>query len=590
MFNFLKKSHIIYLPFLASNKPMKTFFSYRTQPLKNHRIRLILWVAVLLLVTELIELHTNFMTTGLILWASSIYDHRYAIFPPVILFLFINSATGRTKLSALLVLITCTAVILASNFKITHLGTPLTISDIIFFAQNIKENSIIFFQYPEFGLAFLLFTLSITTAFLRTPKKQSTAHSHRLACAATALLLTYAISKPAFSESQPTTSNITPSDATDSFYQLSHLSSENRSVLYIIETFFTGTDTHISLPQRLHSTTFKRGSQTPHPVLTHAPDILAILEESTFDPAILTQCSQTSECTQTLMTEKHPGESGPLIVHTTGGGTWLTEFTFLTGLDWRTFGTSGRYAPVSIAPHVQDSLAIHLKRLGYQTIGINPTQGNFLNARSAYAKYGFEIFLSRENLDIPSNWNSVEDDEIFSKTLAAAQALNDGRPQFIFVLTIKNHGPHSGLNDYLTRLHSSGNALKKLETQWFSKDRPRVLAWFGDHQPHFSYPLPKDTNYLSAHGGDKYNTNLMPYITWYAIRDNIHTEIQRNKPLDLSYLSQHLLSYSGLPLQAHGEATRHIEKACPQGAISCPNRDLRDEYLSFRIWDLKEIK
>ncbi|MBL0285043.1 MAG: sulfatase-like hydrolase/transferase [Zoogloea sp.] len=136
------------------------------------------------------------------------------------------------------------------------------------------------------------------------------------------------------------------------------------------------------------------------------PDIFVVLEESTFDPKILQACDGQAVCNSALFEGSSAGrEAGPLFVHTTAGGTALSEFTFLTGLDWRIFGPGGALAPLNLASHMQATMPKHLQTLGYQTIAIYPVgPATFLNAREAYGHYGFEHFLAIEDLDLGNDW------------------------------------------------------------------------------------------------------------------------------------------------------------------------------------------
>ncbi|MEP6511954.1 MAG: sulfatase-like hydrolase/transferase, partial [Dokdonella sp.] len=122
------------------------------------------------------------------------------------------------------------------------------------------------------------------------------------------------------------------------------------------------------------------------------PDIVAVLEESTFDPRMLKLCT-VPVCTRRMfqadaMTRAH----GPMSVHTFGGGTWTSEFSLLTGLSHTLFGNAGLYANYNLAPRVVYTLPRALKQAGYRVIAIYSPNGNFLNARNAYDDYGFDAF------------------------------------------------------------------------------------------------------------------------------------------------------------------------------------------------------
>jgi len=299
-------------------------------------------------------------------------------------------------------------------------------------------------------------------------------------------------------------------------------------------------------------------------------------------------------------------------VHTTGGGTWLAEFAVMSGLDWRAFGRGGAYAPVSLAPRLHASLPLHLRALGYRTVAVYPTDGNFLSAASAYDYYGFDEFYDARDLRMPSEWGDTRDAMVFAKALQLAQRADDPRPVFVFVLTIRNHGPHGAapeklapafrragqqtsfyLADYLARMRDSSHDFVQVAKQWLASPRPRVIAWFGDHQPEAAWDFTEHPELLHL---DRAANNVsgpqLQYLTHYQFSANYGdraTLIARDA-LDLAYLSSELLVFSGLPLDAGGVAARQVAAACSGVMLDCADRALVSDYLSYRVHQLGEVR
>ncbi len=342
------------------------------------------------------------------------------------------------------------------------------------------------------------------------------------------------------------------------------------------------------------------------------PDILVVLNESLFNPALLTVCDKIPAlCNFEIFNNSgaFSGVHGPLFVHVHGGGTWLSEFSFLTGYDWRVFGEGGAYAPKNIVPHMNFSFAKHLKKLGYRTVAIYPVAGNFLNAREAYEKYGFDEFYATEELGITTHWQSTPDSVVFKKAMQVVRSSEDKRPIFLFILTIKNHGPHASdvstidnLNpklekyksiipsevlDYLNRLYETDEAISNLKSEWLGEGN-RVFAWFGDHQPKFTNefgirsPIPNSSVDVN---------NRLRFLTWYHMTSNLEGRWVSSIPeaSDLAFFGTKLLNYSGVPLPDNSTAISSFAAQCPLGFALCQNEKLRESYLSFRVWELKEI-
>jgi hypothetical protein len=245
------------------------------------------------------------------------------------------------------------------------------------------------------------------------------------------------------------------------------------------------------------------------PVVGAKPDILAVLEESTFPPRLLEMCDR-AECDAAMFqADAHTMASGSLYVHTFGGATWTSEFAFLAGLPHTLFGPAGIYAPYNLVPRLRISLPRVLKAHGYRTIGIYPMSREFGNAGNAYAAYGFDALYDASDLNL--RWESPDTEfasrveEIWRREREQA----DGAPLFVFALTMRQHGPHAdaldslpppfdhalfpkadeatnlALGNYLARLHQSDEAMKQFERLVLGSGRPGVLLHFGDHQPAF---------------------------------------------------------------------------------------------------------
>lgn len=237
------------------------------------------------------------------------------------------------------------------------------------------------------------------------------------------------------------------------------------------------------------------------------PNILVVLAESTFDPGSVFRLD--GEWNDALF---RPGQktvaSGALRVNAVGGGTWITEFETIVGLDSRFFGYSGMYTHASLSPFVKRSFASYLRERGYRTVAFFPNQGDFYNARNAYGHYGFDRILDAGELG-GLDW--IDDDKAIAGRVRDALGPQPDSPFFGYVLLLENHSPHDcngadpagfsarfvdtsdlepncALNEYLRRLGSTSSAVASLLEYLAGIEarsgRPFVLLVFGDHQPY----------------------------------------------------------------------------------------------------------
>jgi hypothetical protein len=380
-----------------------------------------------------------------------------------------------------------------------------------------------------------------------------------------------------------------------------------------LNIFFNNRSFEATLPAEREQTRFS-ATNAPASPPDLRPDVLLVLEESTFDPTLIRQCT-LPECDNAMLhplTSASRTQQGPLLVHTTGGGTWLAEFAMLSGFDWRAFGRGGAYAPVSLAPRLHASLPLQLRALGYRTVAVYPTDGNFLSATSAYAYYGFDEFHDARDLNMPHEWGDIRDAMVFDKAMQLAQRADDPRPVFIFVLTIRNHGPHGAapekipmsfrpvaakttvyLADYLARMRDSSRDYVQAAQRWLGAPRPRVIAWFGDHQPEAAWDFTEHPEMLFL---DRAASNVagqqLQYLTQYQFSANFgdREKVIARDALDLSYLGAELLSFAGLPLDAGGVAAREVASACHGVMLDCADRALINDYLSYRIHQLGAVQ
>ncbi len=123
------------------------------------------------------------------------------------------------------------------------------------------------------------------------------------------------------------------------------------------------------------------------------PDIIMVMSESFWDPAILPNVSITPDPIPTVRELR----SGSMFSPEFGGMTANVEFEALTGF-------SNAFLPAGSIPYQQyvrapvPSLATFLKSQGYATRAIHPGTNWFWNRTPVYADFGFDDFKSEENL------------------------------------------------------------------------------------------------------------------------------------------------------------------------------------------------
>lgn len=204
-------------------------------------------------------------------------------------------------------------------------------------------------------------------------------------------------------------------------------------------------------------------------------------------------------------------QRGLFEVSVVGGGTANTEFEFLTGSSAAFLG-AGKLAYQLYDFSDVDSLPRQFASLGYATTAMHPQNPANYNRKNVYRQMGFDTFISEEGFEGAEGYHSgVRDRGTYDKILELLQ--DDQAPQFIFDLTMQNHGGYEpgtvpaedvvryypeGIGDeallgqldtYLACIQRSDEDLQYFIDRLREIDRPVVLIFFGDHQPNFAPSL-----------------------------------------------------------------------------------------------------
>ena len=308
------------------------------------------------------------------------------------------------------------------------------------------------------------------------------------------------------------------------------------------------------------------------------PTVIAVMNESFSDLADFDGMHCGYEGPAFFNTLSDALYRGELFVNVHGGGTCNSEFEFLSGNSLGYIG-AGKYPYSTFSLDDVDSLAAQFKRLGYHTTAIHPNYASNWNRNKVYPAWGFDEFLDiddfggfpERNVDgtkksetptgVPYFHSGVSDQATYEKTLELLAA--DDAPQFIFDVTMQNHGSYNQnnipkdklthytptgvyenptfaetperLNEYLSCIAESDRALEWFVGELKKLDRPVVLVFFGDHQPSMTpdyndawYPGEDDL----THSQRVYHAE---YLIWanYDVASNAQTSTVRDTSVDV---------------------------------------------------------
>jgi phosphoglycerol transferase MdoB-like AlkP superfamily enzyme len=255
------------------------------------------------------------------------------------------------------------------------------------------------------------------------------------------------------------------------------------------------------------------------------PDIVVILSESFFDPAILKGYPPGTDLMPNYHRLAQHGISGWLHVPTFGGGTIRTGFEVLTGLPLRYF-PEVQFPYLQIHQKTIPGIVRLLKGDGYVTLAVHGNNPGFWNRTEAFKELGFDKFVSIG--DFPPN-DAANDGKYMSDKSFTDEVLrqlpDSGPPRFVFGLSIEAHGPYdqnpgvdtkvrdaipvpAGVTDsqarlelrnYIYHMQHADRQLGRLVDTLAKRKRRTLIVFFGDHLPAL-VPAFQAAGFSNGHG------------------------------------------------------------------------------------------
>lgn len=241
---------------------------------------------------------------------------------------------------------------------------------------------------------------------------------------------------------------------------------------------------------------------------TEYPDIILILNETFYDLAASTDVETDRGYLDAFYAT--PSAAHGMAVVSAIGKTNLTEYELLTS---NTAAVLGDYsAPFScLDMQGANTIVSYLQSLGYETWGMHANDGVNYGRDKAYPAIGFDHVLFQQDFEgLESYGNRANTDASTYKTLLREYEQPANGPRFFYLLTYQNHGGWTQndaaldtvhaqndcngateeVNEYLTSIAMSDEALQELLQTLSESDRPTIVCMMGDHGPSFLTQLP----------------------------------------------------------------------------------------------------
>ncbi len=293
------------------------------------------------------------------------------------------------------------------------------------------------------------------------------------------------------------------------------------------------------------------------------PDIIVVMSESFWDPTGLPNVKITPDPIPTV----RGLQSGHMFSPEFGGMTANIEFEALTGF-------SNAFLPAGSIPYQQyvrapiPSVATFLKSEGYETRAIHPGTSWFWNRTPVYKDFGFDDFKSEENLpNMQKRGPLASDASMTDEIIKEADATED--PFFFFAVSLQNHGPYEphrypdathkvqastsqwakdSLLSFAEGASDADKGLKRL-IDWANKrQRPTIIAFFGDHLPPLG-PVYVETGFLKepvAPRKESPEKMLLHHQTPLVVWSNKTGPVKDMGAVSPAFLPYHILKTAGI--------------------------------------------
>ena len=314
-------------------------------------------------------------------------------------------------------------------------------------------------------------------------------------------------------------------------------------------------------------------------------NVIVIMNESFSDLSVLPEVETNQAAMPFLRSLTENTIKGYAYSSVFGGTTANSEYEFLTG-------NTTAFLPAGTVPYqmyVSDgdpTLVGQMKALGYTAIAAHPYRSSGWNRPSVYSNFGFDEvyfesdFQNRTYMRGDSSTGYVTDQCDYENLIRLYEEKEEGEPLFLFNVTMQNHsgyqmswqnlprevwltgsleGRFQTVNQYLSLIYQSDQALEYLISYFEGVEEPTMILFFGDHQPQVATNFYTDVLGTDPDTALAEKKQMVPFFLWanYDIPEAEGVE------LSLNYLSTLLMDTANLPMTGYQKFQQELYETVP---------------------------
>lgn len=310
------------------------------------------------------------------------------------------------------------------------------------------------------------------------------------------------------------------------------------------------------------------------------PTIIVIMNESFADLSVLGDLQTNLPVTPFYDSLTENTTKGYALSSVFGAKTPNSEWEFQTG-NTMAFLPSGSVVYQQYISKELTSIVSTLSNLGYTCVAMHPYYASGWSRNTVYRKLGYDEMYFIDYFDQTQLIRKyISDQELYEKIIERYESREEGEKLYLMGITMQNHGgyttsydnfeenyyktgtSYTDLNQYLSLLHESDEALEYLITYFEEVDEPVVIVFFGDHQPSLNSAFYKMMNGKGLTGLTKDELETM-YMVPFFIWTNYDSEEETIEITSLNYLSTMTLQKAGIELPAYNQFLADLMEIIP---------------------------
>ena len=316
---------------------------------------------------------------------------------------------------------------------------------------------------------------------------------------------------------------------------------------------------------------------------TQPVNIIVVMNESFSDLWEVADLETNQDCLPFWRSLTENTIRGTAYSSVFGGTTANSEYEFLTG-NTTAFLPTGAVGYQLYISDNEPSLVGQLSALGYSTLAMHPYYSSGWNRVAVYEDFGFEtVLFNRDFTGVEYIRGYISDRTNYENLIARFEDKEEGAPFFLFNVTMQNHsgytvpwtnlertvwltgereGKYPTVDQYLSLIYQSDQALEYLVDYFAQVEEPTLLLVFGDHQPQVASAFYTDVmgGPLSALDcGTAQTKYAVPFLIWA----NYDIPEAQGVELSLNYLSTLLMQTANLPLTGYQQTLSRYYQVLP---------------------------